>query len=45
MPVKVYNYIRLDASDFAVGGVQLPSIPISASSYTISGNTLKNEST
>ena len=41
--VKVFNYIRLDASDWAVGGVQLPSIPISAASYTISGNTLKNE--
>ena len=41
--VKVYNYIRLDASDFAIGGVQLPSIPISVTSYTISGNTLKNE--
>ena len=41
--VKVYNYIRLDFSDFTVGGVQLPSIPISAAFYTISGNTLKNE--
>ena len=41
--VKVFNYIRLDATDFRVGGVHLPSIPISATSYTISGNTLKNE--
>jgi len=41
--VKVYNYVRLDPSDFAVGGVQLVNIPISAASYTISGNTLKNE--
>lgn len=41
--VKVFNYVRLDASDFRVGGVQLPSIPISAASYTISGDTLKNE--
>jgi len=41
--VKVFNYIRLDASDFAMGGEQLPSIPISAAFYTISGNTLKNE--
>jgi len=41
--VKVFNYVRLDNSDFAVGGVQLPSIPISAASYTVSGNTLKNE--
>ena len=41
--VKVYNYVRLDASDFAVGGEYLASIPISATSYTISGNTLKNE--
>ena len=41
--VKVFNYVRLDNSDFALGGVQLPSIPISAASYTISGNTLKDE--
>jgi hypothetical protein len=41
--VKVYNYIRLDASDFAMGGVHLVDIPISATSYTVSGNTLKNE--
>jgi hypothetical protein len=41
--VKVYNYVRLDASDFAMGGVHLVDIPISAASYTISGNTLKNE--
>ncbi len=41
--VKVFNYIRLDASDFALGGVQLPSIPISAAHWTIGGNTLKVE--
>jgi len=41
--VKIFNYIRLDASDFAVGGLHLATMPISAASYTISGNTLKNE--
>ncbi|MFC2145079.1 hypothetical protein ACFLQQ_01990 [Actinomycetota bacterium] len=41
--IKVFNYVRLDASDWAIGGVQLPSIPFSGSLFPISGNTLKNE--
>ncbi len=41
--VKVDNYVRLDTSDFAMGGVHLADIPISATSYIVSGNTLKNE--
>ena len=41
--VKVYNYVRLDASDFEVGGTYLASIPISSTSYTITGDTLKSE--
>jgi len=41
--VKVFNYVRLDTSDFEVGGTHLASIPISSASYTISGNNLKNE--
>ena len=41
--VDVYNYIRLDESDFAGGGVRLASIPINDTSYTIRGETLKTE--
>ena len=41
--VKVFNYVRLDPTDFRMGGVHLVDIPISATSYTISGSTLINE--
>lgn len=42
--VKVYNYVRLDRTDFTrVGGVHLVDIPILDTSYTISGDTLINE--
>ena len=41
--VKVFNYVRLDATDFRVGGTYLASIPLSNTSATIAGTTLKNE--
>jgi len=42
--VKAFNYGNtLDSDDFAFGGVSLARIPTSSTSYTISGDTLKNE--
>jgi len=41
--VKVFYYDTLDATDFEPGGVRIATIPISATSYSISNDTLKNE--
>jgi hypothetical protein len=44
LDVKAVNYGNsLDSDDFAFGGVSLARIPTSSTSYTISGDTLKNE--
>jgi hypothetical protein len=43
LDVKAFNYGTLDGSDFAVGGTTLARIPTSSASYTITGDTLKNE--
>ena len=41
---KAFNYgSSLDAGDFKIGGTMLERIPISSTSYTISGDTLKSE--
>jgi len=41
--VKVFNYVRLDAWDLRIGGTPLVSIPLSDTSATITGTTLRNE--
>jgi hypothetical protein len=41
--VKAINYGTLDGSDFAFGGTSLARIPTPFASYTITGDTLKNE--
>ena len=41
--VKVFNYVRLDAWDLRKGGTYLVSIPLSDTSATITGTTLRNE--
>jgi hypothetical protein len=43
LDIKAFNYGTLDGSDFAVGGTTLARIPTSSASYTITGDTLKNE--
>jgi hypothetical protein len=42
--IKAFNYGNsLDAEDFNPGGTRLAQIPISSTSYTITGNTLKDQ--
>jgi len=42
--IKAFNYGNsLDAEDFNPGGTRLAQIPISSTSYTITGDTLKNQ--
>lgn len=43
LDVKFFLYGNLDATDFAIGGVSLARIPVSLTSYSISGDTLNNE--